>query len=87
MQTKAMRNGDIQYVGMAYHTPCFSDKEYAANNALISILTNNPSGVLYKKLVETKLSTSVYGYTLALKDPEFSYFACEIPKLWSGRCR
>jgi zinc protease len=74
------RNGDIQYVAMAYHTPSFSDKEFAANNALISILTNNPSGILYKKLVETKLSTTVYGYTGTSKDPGVSYFACEIPK-------
>ncbi|MFV5702858.1 M16 family metallopeptidase [Flavobacterium sp. XS2P12] len=74
------RNGDIQYVGMAYHTPSFSDKEYAANNALISILTNNPSGVLYKALIETKLATGVSGFTLTLKDPGFSYFECEIPK-------
>ena len=74
------RNGDLQYVAMAYHTPSFSDKEYAANNALISILTNNPSGVLYKALIETKLATGVFGYTLTLKDPGFSYFECEIPK-------
>ena len=74
------RNGDIQYVGMAYHTPSFSDKEYAANNALISILTNNPSGVLYKALIETKLATGVSGFTLTFKDPGFSYFECEIPK-------
>nr|WP_315255802.1 pitrilysin family protein [uncultured Flavobacterium sp.] len=74
------RNGDIQYIGMAYHTPSYSDKEYAANSAIISILTNNPSGALYKALVETKLSTNVYGYTITLKDPAFSYFACEIAK-------
>lgn len=74
------RNGDIQFIGMAYHTPSYSDKEYAANNALISILTNNPSGILYKTLVEAKLATNVYGYTLTLKDPAFSYFACAIDK-------
>jgi zinc protease len=74
------RNGDIQYIGMAYHTPSYSDKEFAANNALISILTNNPSGILYKSLVETKLSTDVNGYTVSLKDPGFSYFYCEIAK-------
>lgn len=74
------RNGDIQYVGMSYHTPSFSDKDYAANSALVSILTNNPSGILYKTLVETKLSTSVNGYTGTLKDPAFSYFTCEITK-------
>lgn len=74
------RNGDLQYIGMIYHTPSYSDKDYAANSAIISILTNNPSGALYKALVETKLSTNVYGYTLTLRDPAFSYFACEISK-------
>ena len=74
------RSGDIQYIGMVYHTPCFSNKDYAANDALISILTNNPSGVLYKALVDTKLASTVYGYTQTLKDPGFSYFACDVPK-------
>lgn len=74
------RSGDIQYIAMAYHTPCASDKDFAANDALISILTNNPSGPLYKALVDSKLSSSVYGYTQTLKDPGFSYFACEVPK-------
>ena len=74
------RNGDIQYVAMAYHTPCFSDKDFAANDALISILTNNPSGVLYKALVDKKLASSVSGYTQTLRDPGFSYFSCDVPK-------
>ncbi len=74
------RNGDLQYVAMAYHTPCLSDSEYVANEALISILTNNPSGILYKALVDSKLASSIYGYTEILKDPGFSYYACEISK-------
>ena len=74
------RNGDLQYVAMAYHTPSLSDKEYVANEALISILTNNPSGILYKALVDTKLASSISGYTEILKDPGFSYYACEISK-------
>ena len=74
------RSGDIQYLAMMYHTPSTPDKDYAANDALISILTNNPSGPLYKALVDTKLSSSIYGYATTLKDPGFSYFACEVPK-------
>lgn len=41
------RNGDMQYVGLGYHTPAYSDKDYVANDAAIEILTNNPSGVFY----------------------------------------
>lgn len=74
------RNGDIQHIAMAYHTPSFADKDYAANNALISILTNNPSGALYKALIESKLATSVYGWSPTLRDAGFSYFNCDVPK-------
>jgi zinc protease len=74
------RNGDISFIGMAYHTPSYSDKDYAANSAAIEILTNDPSGILYKALVETKLATKVSGYSMILYDPGFSYFSCNIPK-------
>ena len=74
------RNGDIPFIGMGYHTPSFSDKENAANEAVIQILTNDPSGILYKALVETKLATKVFGYSFTLHDPGFSYFGCSVPK-------
>ena len=74
------RVGDIQYLGMMYHTPAYSDKAYAANQALLNILTNNPSGILYKALVEKKLATSVDQELLALQDPGFTYFQAEVPK-------
>jgi zinc protease len=56
---------------MAYHTPSVADKDYAANNALIEILTNDPSGIFYKKLVEAKLASKLYGYSQTLYDPGF----------------
>lgn len=74
------RTGDIQYIGMGYHTPPLADKDFAANDALIEILTNDPSGILYKNLVETKLATRQYGYAQTLYDPGFSYFEVEVPK-------
>ncbi len=74
------RTGDIQYIGMAYHTPSVADKDFVANDALIEILTNDPSGILYKNLVETKLASKISGYSLALYDPGFSYFECEVPR-------
>ena len=74
------RAGDIQYIGMAYHTPAVADKDYAANDALVEVLTNDPSGVFYKKLVETKLASKLYGYSQTLYDPGFTYFQVEVPK-------
>lgn len=73
------RSGDIQIVGMAYHTPSYADKDFAANDALIEILTNNPSEVFYKKLVDTKFATKVAGYSQNLHDPGFSYFQLDVP--------
>ncbi|MEP6700002.1 MAG: pitrilysin family protein [Bacteroidota bacterium] len=73
------RTGDIQYIGMAYHTPSLADKDYVANDALLQVLTNDPSGILYKKLVETKMASSLYGYAQTLYDPGFSYFQVEVP--------
>ncbi len=74
------RNGDIPFIGMGYHTPAYSDKDYVANVAVINILTNDPSGIFYKALVQTQLATKVYGWSPTLYDPGFSYFGCSIPK-------
>lgn len=74
------RNGDIQYLGVGYHTPSFSDADYVANDAVIEILTNDPSGILYKALIETKLATKVWGYQQQLHDPGFTYFNVDVPK-------
>ena len=78
-QVSLRRTGDIQYIGMAYHTPPMADKDYAANDALVEILTNDPSGVFYKKLVDTKLASKLYGYAQTLYDPGFTYFQAEVP--------
>jgi zinc protease len=74
------RDGDMQYIGVGYHTIAFADKDYAANDALIEILTNNPSGLLYKALIETKLATKVNGYSQPLHDPGYTYFSCDVSK-------
>jgi len=74
------RNGDVQYVGVGFHTPPYAHPDFAANTALIEILTNEPSGYLYKELIETKKATKVYGYAQVLQDPGFTYFGLEVPK-------
>lgn len=73
------RNGDMQYIGFAYHTPCVASTDYAANDAIVEVLTNNPSGILYKKIVETKLASNVSGYTQTSRDPGSTYLQIDIP--------
>jgi zinc protease len=74
------RNGDIPYIAMGFHTPAYSDKDYVANDAVIEILTNDPAGYFYKQLVETKLATKEYGWSLTSYDPGFTYFGLSVPK-------
>jgi len=73
------RAGDIQLIGAAYHTVSYADKDAAPIDALIEILTADPSGYLYKGLIETKKATKLYAYQPTLRDPGYVYFNVEVP--------
>src|SRR5690606_15464356 len=56
------RNGDVHVIGLAYHTVAGTSDDFPAVEAAIDVLVREPSGRLYKKLIETKLAASMYGY-------------------------
>lgn len=74
------RSGDIYSIQAAYHTPALADPDYAAVDVLLNILATNPSGYLYKALIETQLASSVDAYTQTLHDPGFAMFSLTVPK-------
>ena len=74
------RVGDVQVAACGYHISSGSHPDYASIDVLNDILTNEPSGRLYKALIETKKASSVYGYAFALKDPGFTYYAAQVLK-------
>ncbi len=74
------RVGDIQLASACYHIPAGSHPDAAACELLVSILTNEPSGRLYKALVETKKAASVGGFCFILKEPGVAYLYTEIRK-------
>jgi zinc protease len=74
------RVGDVQVAAMGYHVPAGAHPDYPAVDLLTDILTNEPSGRLYKALVETKLATSVGGFAFELKDPGYAYFTADVLK-------
>ena len=74
------RNNDQQIVAAGYHTAAYADKDYAALNALYEILTDNPSGYLYKSLVETKKVASIWTFSPTVRDPGMVYFNFDVPK-------
>jgi zinc protease len=63
------RVGDVGLVGLLYHVPAASHAEFPAVEILGQILSSEPSGRLYKALVETKKATSVSVEESACHDP------------------
>lgn len=74
------RVGDVQVTGVGYHIPPASHEDYPACEVLSSILGIEPSGRLYKGLVETELATSVSTQMIAGHDPGMMLAFCEVPK-------
>ena len=74
------RVGDTQVVAAGYHVMPGSHPDYPALDVLIEVLTNEPSGRLYKKLIETKKASQQYGYAFSLKEPGYAYFGVELLK-------
>src|SRR5436309_4504308 len=74
------RVGEVQGVVVAYHLPSGSHPDFAALDVASQILTNSPSGRLYKALVETKKAARVSGTNYQLKDPGVAIFQAQVPK-------
>lgn len=62
------RVGELPFVMTAYHTPSVRHPDSAALSVLNEILTDAPSGRLYKSLVQTKEATQVFGLGDSLND-------------------
>ncbi|GAB3496818.1 pitrilysin family protein [Spirosoma knui] len=74
------RVGDTKVVSALYHIMPGSHPDYPTMDVVIELLTNEPSGRLYKALVETKKASQQYGYSFTTKDPGYVYFAAELLK-------
>lgn len=79
-QVTLSRVGDVQVVSCAYHICSGIHPDYAAIAVLIELLTSEPSGRLYKALVETKKASSMWGMAGNLKEPGFMYFSADVLK-------
>jgi len=76
----SQRVGDTQFVGVGYHVPAGSHPDFAAVDVLNQILTDAPSGRLYKALVETKKAASVESLNIPLHDPGLMVLFAEVRK-------
>src|SRR5262249_11260292 len=72
------RVGNVAVVGAMYHIPAGGQAEFPAAEVLESILSDDPSGRLYKALVKTKEAANVFGLTYALHDPGVIMFLARV---------
>ncbi len=72
------RVGDVAVVGAVYHIPSGGNPDFAPVDVLESILTQQPSGRLYKALVEQKKAADVSGAAFALHDPGVMRLMAEV---------
>lgn len=63
------RVGDIQAIMAAYHVPAGSHPDFAAISVLARVLGSDPSGRLYKALVDTKKASGTGTFAYAWKEP------------------
>lgn len=74
------RVGDTQLAIAGYHVSPDTHPDIAAVDVMEIILTDNPSGRLYKALVETKKATSVFSLNFPFKDPGYLMLGAELGK-------
>ncbi|HEV8147035.1 MAG TPA: pitrilysin family protein, partial [Bryobacteraceae bacterium] len=74
------RVGDYQSLAIAYHSPAGSHPDAAALGVLMAILSDQPSGRLYKALVESKKATSVGAGNEQLHDPFLAMIFARVRK-------
>jgi len=74
------RVGDHQSVMMAFHVPSGSHKDSPALDVLSGILSEAPSGRLYKALVESKKAVSADAENYSLHDPGVELFSATVAK-------
>jgi zinc protease len=74
------RAGDIQAVGAFYHLPPATHPDFAALAVLVNVLTDTPSGRLYKALVDQKKAAQVFEMTMETADAGGVLFMAQLTK-------
>jgi zinc protease len=74
------RAGDVAIVELAYHGVAGADPDKIAEDAIVDILTNKPSGRLYKALVEKGIASEVSGTAYPMAEPGVILFSAKAGK-------
>ena len=74
------RTGDTQMLMAGYHVPPGSHQDAAAVAVMAEVLSSEPSGRLYKALVEPKKASAIFSLNLQTKEPGYLLFGSELRK-------
>ncbi len=74
------RVGDTQWVGVGYKTAAASHEDAAPLEVLTDVISNTPSGRLYKALIDDKKASSTFAYNFLWKEPGILLAFAELPK-------
>jgi zinc protease len=77
-QITLRRTGDVQLISCMFRTVAGSHSDNAALTVLASLLTDEPSGRLYKALVEAKKAASVSGSASGFAEAGLLDFSAEV---------
>jgi len=72
------RVGGTGAVGMMYHIPAGRHPDFPALEVLTGTMSAQPTGILYKNLVEPKLATSANSFAMGLHDPGVVEFSASV---------
>ncbi len=74
------RTGSQQILDEAFHVPADAHPDSVSLNLLAALLNEKPAGLLYKRLVETKLAVSASADLEAMYDPGFLMISVRVSK-------
>jgi zinc protease len=84
-QVTVRRAGDVAIVSLVYHGAAGADPDKVTEDAIVDVLTNKPSGRLYKALVEKGIASEVTGAAYPMAEPGVMVFAAKVGKGGSAK--
>ncbi len=72
------RTGGTPMLFVGWHVPPGASPDYAAIEMLVSIFGDEGTGRLHKRLVETQLAASAYGFSWGLAEPGPMFFGAQL---------
>ena len=76
-QVTLRRTGDVAIVGLVYHGVAGADPDKVGQDAIVDILTNKPSGRLYRALVDKGIASEVTGTAYPMAEPGVMIFTAK----------